>query len=530
MQVDILFRNARLVDGAGTPWFRGDLAVREGKIAAMGNLSGIEAGRVIDAEDRYLMPGFIDAHTHYDWVLLEKPAIYAELCQGVTTLAIGQCGYSGAPVSDESIELYNKYVGFLRGGFNPDWTWRSFKEWLDRLDSLPLGQNVRSFAGHATIWMTALGFTYHRPDQGEMQKMVSMLERCMEEGACGMTSGLVYSPGMNCPSDEMMEIVRGLISHRGVYETHMRSESARMVECVKDSIAVGEKNGVPVQIAHHKAAGPRNWGSIKTSLRLIEEARERGVDVTFNQYPYDSASTTLRAILPVWVHEGGVDAVCERLTSKELRKKIIQEILETDCAWENFYEVTSGGPNGIVLLNFPKTPEVEGKTLSEAAAMMQTTPVEAALDLIVANKGEDASAYRFMCEEDILYGLRHPAGMVASDSIPAPEGSNGHPRGAGTFVRLLDHCVKQTGALKLEEAVRRITSAPARRLGIMDRGLLAPNLAADLVLLNMETLQDNATYEQPQGRPVGIDLVMVNGKIAMENGQEKEIGAGRVLR
>jgi N-acyl-D-aspartate/D-glutamate deacylase len=530
MQADILFQNARLVDGAGTPWFRGDLAVREGAIVAMGNLPGMEAGQVIDARDRYLMPGFIDAHTHYDWVLLKKPAIFAELRQGVTTLAIGQCGYSGAPVSDDSIELYNKYVGFLRGGVTPDWTWRSFKEWLDHLDSLPLGQNVRSYVGHATIWMTALGFTYHRPDPDEMKKMVSMLERCMEEGACGMTSGLVYSPGMNCLHDEMTEVVRGLVPRRGVYETHMRSESSRMVECVKDSIAVGEANGIPVQIAHHKAAGPKNWGSIKESLRLVAEARERGVDVTFNQYPYDSASTTLRAILPVWVHEGGVDALCERLATKATRERIIKEVLETDCAWENFYEIVSGGPDGIVLLNFPNTPEVEGKTLSEAATMMHTTPVEAALDLILANRGEDASAYRFMCEEDTLYALRHPAGMVASDSIPAPEGSNGHPRGAGTFTRLLDHYVKQTGALTLEEAVRRITSAPARRLGIMDRGLLAPGLAADIVLLNMETLADNATYEHPQNSPDGIDMVMVNGKIAMENGQEQQTGAGRVLR
>jgi N-acyl-D-amino-acid deacylase len=530
MQVNTLFRNARIVDGAGTPWFCGDLAISDGKIAAMGNLFGVEAEQTIDAHDKYLAPGFIDGHTHFDWVLLKKPTVFSELYQGVTTLVIGQCGYSAAPVSDESIEPYNRYVGFVRAGVDPDWTWRTFKEWLDHLSSLPLGQNVRSYVGHATVWMTALGFTYHSPSREEMKKMIGMVERCMDEGACGMTSGLVYSPGMSCSADEMGEVVRGLIPRRGVYETHMRSESARMIECVKETLAIGEKNGIPVQISHHKAAGEKNWGKLKHSLRLIEEARERGVDATFNQYPYDSGCTTLRAILPPWVQEGGVDALCERLESDEIRARVIHDVLQVDCDWENFWETPKGGPKGIILLNFPHTPEVEGKTLSEAAAMMKLTPVEAALELIVANRGEDTAAYRFMSEEDILLGLRHPAGMVASDTIPAPEGAKCHPRNSGTFTRLLDHYVKQTGKLGLEEAVRRMTSAPARRLNIMDRGFLAPGLAADLVLIDMETIKDNATYENPNEKPEGIEMVVVNGQIALENGQEKRLGFGKVLR
>jgi N-acyl-D-amino-acid deacylase len=278
MQVDTLFHNARLVDGGGTAWFRGDLAVKDGKIAAMGNLAGIEAARTIDALDKYLTPGFIDSHTHFDWVLLERPAVLSEMRQGVTTLIIGECGYSAAPVSDESVGPYNKYVGFLRGGVDPQYTWRSFKEWLDRLDSLPLGQNVRSYVGHATIWMTANGFNYHSPGPAGIKKMIGMVERCMEEGACGLTSGLIYFPGMNCPPEEMIQVVSGLTARRGVYETHMSSEGDRLLECVRHSIEVGEKNRVPVQIAHHKASGPRNWGMLKHSLRLIEEARVRGVE------------------------------------------------------------------------------------------------------------------------------------------------------------------------------------------------------------------------------------------------------------
>lgn len=529
MQVKTLIRNARIIDGAGTPWFRGDVAVDDGKIAAMGTLHGIEAATTIDAEDKYVTPGFIDAHTHSDFVLLESPSALAKLRQGVTTQLIGECGYSAAPVTDESIEPYNQYVGFLRAGVEPKWTWRSFKEWLDHLAGLPLGTNVRSYVGHATIWMTTLGFTYREPSPEEMNKLIAVLERCIDEGACGMTSGLIYSPGMHCPPMEMSSIARGLIPRRGVYESHMRNESSSMVECVKETIAVGESNGIPIQIAHHKAGGPKNWGALKQSLKLIEEARERGVDVTFNQYPYDSASTTLRAILPGWVQQGGVEALCERLQSKEVRERLAKEVTQQNCEWDNFYE-NSNGAEGVILLYFPKTPEVEGKTLAEAAEMYNKSPVETAFDLIAANKGEDTSAYRMMSESDILLGLSHPAGMVASDSIPAPEKAKSHPRGFGAFPHLLDRYVKQTGALRLEEAVRRITSAPARRLSIMDRGLLAPGLCADLVLLNMDTLKDNATYENPQSPPDGIEIVMVNGEVALENGVPKQLGHGSVLR
>lgn len=529
MQVDTLIRNARIVDGAGTPWFRGDVAVDGETIAAMGVLQGITAGRVIDAGDNYLTPGFIDAHTHSDFVLLESPSALGKLRQGITTQIIGQCGYSAAPVSDASIAPYHQYVGFLRAGVEPEWTWRSFREWLAHLGSLPLGTNVRSYVGHATIWMTTLGFTYKTPGPEEMKAMIDLVMRCMDEGACGMTSGLIYSPGMSCPPEELREVTKGLVPRRGVYESHMRSESSAMVECVKETIAVGEENGIPIQIAHHKAAGPKNWGALNESLRLIDEARARGVDVTFNQYPYNSASTTLRAILPAWVQQGGVEALCERLQSREVRDRLTKEVLQQNCDWDNFYE-NSNGAEGVILLYFPKTPEVEGKTLAEAAAAWNKSPTETAFDLIAANKGEDTSAFLMMSDDDVLLGLSHPAGMVASDSIPAPAKAKSHPRGFGAFPHLLDRYVKQTGALRLEEAVRRISSAPARRMGIMDRGLIAPGMAADLVLVNMNELKDNATYETPQSAPDGIEFVMVNGRMALEKGQEKQTGFGKVLR
>jgi N-acyl-D-amino-acid deacylase len=531
MQADTVIRNARIVDGAGTPWFRGDVAVTDGRIAAVGRMRpDTQAGKVIEAGDRYLMPGFVDPHTHSDWVLLENPGAGGKLVQGVTTQAIGQCGYSGGPVTDESCEPYSDYIGFLRAGVEPDWTWRSFGQWLDRLDSLPLGTNVTSFVGHATVWTSVMGFSYRRPDTSELAAMADLVRVSMEEGACGMTSGLVYYPGLHCPPREIGAVAAGLRNRRGLYESHMRNESWNLLACVAETIDVGRQNGIAVQISHHKACGRKNHGLLPEALRLVDAARAEGLDVTFNQYPYTAASTTLRAILPPWASEGGIERQCELLESRETRDRVTREILAENFDWENYYQ-NSNGAEGIILLYFPRTAQVEGMTLAQAAKCMGVAdPLEAAYDLIVANRGEDTTAYVMMSEEDVACGLRHPAGMVGSDSIPAPEGAKAHPRLAGTYPRVLAHYVKHENLLRLEEAVRKMTSAPARRLGVMDRGLIAPGMAADLVLVDLDRIVDNATFANPQGRPEGLDLVMVNGVVAVEGGNVLSAGSGRVLR
>ncbi len=527
----MLIRDARIVDGAGTPWFRADVAVSHGRIAAMGCLGPeVQAARIVEARDRCLMPGFIDPHTHSDFVLLGAPGADDKLLQGVTSQAIGECGFSAAPVTDASIAEYNRYVGFLRAGVEPAWTWRGFGQWLDHLDALPLGTNVVSYVGHATVWTSIMGFTYRTPLASETAAMADLVRACMDEGACGMTSGLVYPPGMNCPPEEVSAVAAGLRERRGVYESHMRNESWNLLACVAETIAVGERNHIPVQIAHHKACGPKNWGMLSRSLEMIDAARQRGVDVTFNQYPYDAGSTTLRAILPGWIQQGGVDELCSRLRSRELRDKVSRDILAEVCDWENYYQ-NSGGAAGIILLHLPASPEVEGKTLEEAARDMGIDdPLEAAYDLILANNGADTVAYRMMSLDDMICGLRHPAGMIASDSIPSPAGAKAHPRLCGTYPRMLAVCVRDQGLVRLEEAVRRMTSAPARRLGLSDRGLIAPGMAADLVLADLDRLRDNATFADPRGKPEGIDLVLVNGVVAAENGLVTGAGSGRVLR
>lgn len=531
MQADTVIRNARIVDGTGTPWFRGDVAITNGRIAMVGQLSPhVQAAKIIDAKDRYLTPGFIDTHTHSDFVLLDYPGADGKLAQGVTTQCLGHCGYSGAPVTDASYATYSEYNGFIRAGVEPDWKWRSFGEWLDRLASLPLGTNVVSYVGHATIWTTVMGFTYRSPNTTELAAMVDLVKAAMNEGACGMSTGLVYPPGMNCPAEEVCATAAGLRPSGGLYASHMRNESWNLLACIDETIDVGRKNGVPVQIGHLKSCGVKNFGQMPLALERIDVARAEGIDVTFDQYPYTASATTLRAILPAWALEGGVEAACKRLGDRALRDKITKDILTKGFDWENYYQNGSGA-DGLILLYFPKTPEVEGKTLAEAAKLMgHDDPLEAAYDLIVDNRGEDATAFIMMDEADVICGLKHPAGMIGSDSLPAPIGAKAHPRLAGTFPRILAYYVKETGALRLEEAVRRMTSVSARRLGIMDRGIIAPGMAADIVLVDIDHLVDNATFANPQGRPEGIDMVMVNGVMAVEGDRIFSAGSGRVLR
>lgn len=531
MKADLLIKNARIVNGLGTPWFRGDVCVSRGRVLAMGPACGkdVDATETIDAEDRYLMPGFVDLHTHSDFDLLRSPDAQVKLRQGVTTQAIGQCGYSAAPVSDEYLALLENYTGFIRAGVAPDWDWRGFGQWLSRLEALPLGTNVVSFVGHGTVRIAVMGFESRAATPEEVESMRSLVAQCMAEGAVGMTSGLVYAPGTYTSPGELAQVAAGLKAFNGLYESHMRDEAAGVVKSVAELIEVGRSAGIPVQISHHKACGRQNYGLVDQTLALVDEARAQGQDVTMNFYPYDVASTTLRAFLPSWAQEGGVDKLIERLGSKDLRAKISAEIQDPDCGYDNYYQ-NSGGPDGVILLFFPQTPEYEGLTLAEAAGRMELPPLEAAYELIAANKGEDNCGYRMISEADMEKVMRHPAAMVASDSIPCPPGGKAHPRSYSTFPRVLDRYVRRRGVLSLEEAVRKMSAFPAQRLGLYDRGVLAPGMAADMLLVDMDRIRDTATFADPSAAPEGIDIVLVNGVVCMQANQPTGAFSGTMLR
>ena len=529
MTCDIIIQSARIVDGTGSAWFWGDVGVKKGKIVWVKNSPSLpESARIIDAAGRFLMPGFIDTHTHCDFQLLGTADLSYKLAQGVTTVGIGQCGFSAAPVSEKYAGELDRYLGFARAGVKADFSWRGFDQWLDLLDRLPLGVNVFSFVGHGTLRIARMGFENREVTDGDIKAMARELKICREQGASGMTTGLIYPPGVWAKDREICGIAAGLSPSKGVYESHMRNEAAGLLASVAETIEVGRKNDIPVVISHHKVCGSKNFGLVEQSLELIDKARKDGIDVTANQYPYDVSSTTLRSILPGWVHEGGFEAMAKRLTDPDLKPQIIEEI-ETSDAFDNMY-LNSGGAPGIILLFFPETPQYEGKTLEKAAGIQGKPPLETAFDLIIENQGEDTCGFCVMSPKDVAEVIKHPAVFVASDTIPGAPGAKVHPRTFGTFPRVLQTFVKTKKILALEEAVRKMSSFPAQRMGLGTKGIIRAGMDADLVLVDMDRICDCSTFDQPDAPPLGIDLVMVNGSIALEEGKYTGVGSGEVLR
>ncbi len=529
MNFDVIIRNAVVVDGTNSPWFKADVGILNGRIDFVGKIPLEATGKEeVDAKGKVLCPGFIDGHTHADFVLLQDPLMLSKLKQGVTTQIIGQCGISPAPVTDDKVEMLDQYVGFFKGGTTLDWTWRSFGGWLDKLETLSLGTNIGACVGQGTVRLAVMGFENRQPTQDEMEKMRAYVEEAIDSGAFGLTSGLIYPPGVYSSHEELCALTTALKKKNALYLSHMRSESGAVVESVMETIDIGHKNDIPVQISHHKAAGKMYWGLVQTTLQKVDEARANGVDVTLDLYPYDYSSTTLRAILPAWIQEGGLQKLNERLADPSVRKQVMGEI-KTDVSWDNYY-LLGGCSEGITLLYTPKTPECEGKTLSEVGKLMGKSPIEAAFDIIVANGGSDTVCYNAMSEDDVQYVMKHPAAMFVSDSIFGASGGKSHPRTFGTNPRVLCKYVREEKVLTIEQAVWKMTGFPAARYGLQTKGIIREGMDADIVIFDPETVRDKATIENPQQDPEGIEYVFVNGVKTVEKGVCTGKTAGRVLR
>jgi N-acyl-D-amino-acid deacylase len=419
---DILFRGAKIVDGSGAPWYRGDVGVNNGRIAAVGKLSKENANQVIDVCDRVLCPGFIDVHTHSDFIVFRDPVMLPKLRQGVTTQMVGQCGQSAAPVNEKYAGLLESYLGFIMAGTKISWNWKTFDEWLKEVEKLPLAVNMATCLGHGTLRAAVMGFEDREATPEEMGQMKAHMREAMEAGSFGLTSGLIYPPGVYAPKEEMWSLAEVLAETGGLYLTHMRGESGGLLEAVAETIELGRRAGIPVQISHHKALGKDNWGLVTESLKMVDKARAEGIDVTIDQYPYNNCSTSVRACLPPWAQAGGVHAICDRLADPGTRAKIAEEIkisLDTSkpCGWESMLR-HGGGAAGALVVYCPNTPQWEGKNLHEISAAMNVDPVEAAFRIIESNKGSDLACYAAIGDEDIKTVLGHPATMVGADSIP----------------------------------------------------------------------------------------------------------------
>lgn len=498
---NLILKNGRIVDGTGNPWYRADVAVRGDKIAHIAPSILDSATRIIDVGGQVIAPGFIDIHTHASRGIFEVPTADNYVRQGVTTLMEGLDGTSPVPL----------------GPF------------LAKLELLQKSVNIGSFIGHGSVRAAVLGNVNRRATAEELDKMRSLVEQGMKEGAFGLSSGLFYVPGSYAPTEEVIELARVAGRFGGIYITHMRDEASRVVESVKETIRIGDEGELPTQVTHHKIVGPGNWGRSVETLRLIDEARLHGVDVSIDQYPYTASSTSIQAaLLPAWALEGSRDDLLKRLKDPATRAKI-----KTESAQIILLERGGGDLRNVVIAHCDWDPSLAGKNLADITRLRGMEPtIENAAEVVLwmTEQGGCRGIFHAMNEEDLERILRHPTTMIASDGeIPIFGKGNPHPRSYGAFARVLAVYVRERKILTLEEAVRKMTSLPAQRLGLLDRGLLRPDMKADIVVFDAARVQDKATFEKPHQYAEGFSLVIVNGKVVFQDGRMTTERPGKVL-
>tara|TARA_Y100001947_G_scaffold86152_1_gene73187 strand:- start:180 stop:1763 length:1584 start_codon:yes stop_codon:yes gene_type:complete len=497
---DIIISNGRVIDGSGNPWYEADVAINGERIVRIGDLSSDTGSQVIDANGLIVAPGFIDPHTHALRGILDVPNAESALLQGVTTLTEGNDGTSPFPVDEHYQTILDKQI-------SPNWG---------------------IFVGHGTIRSQIIGAEDRDPTRDELEQMKDMVQQAMQHGALGLSTGLFYVPGSFASTEEVIELSKVAAKHGGIYISHMREEAAQLIDSVNETIRIGEESGIPVQMTHHKVIGVENWGSSVESLRLVDQARERGIDITIDQYPYTASQTGINALIPQWAQEGGRVRMLERIESPETRAAIKNEVV-----LKILYDRGGGDPRNIFISRNTWDPSMTGKNLAELTveAGMNPTPENASEVVFEILKGGGATAvYHAINTDDVDRIMQHPVTAIGSDG---PVGIFGegtpHPRQYGTFARVLGHYVRERAVLTLEDAVRKMSSQTARRLGIHNRGLLTEGYYADIAIFDADEIIDKATFEEPHQYAIGIKFVLVNGQVVVEQGRHTGRRPGKII-
>jgi N-acyl-D-aspartate/D-glutamate deacylase len=505
-EFDIIIKNGTIVDGLGGKPVQADIGISQGKIKTIGSLEGKKARKVIDAANLMVCPGFIDLHTHTDRGIVDQPEAHNYIRQGVTTILGGNCGGSKFPIG----------------------------EFLEKIEEKKIALNFCTLVGHNTIRKKVMKNAAREPSEEELAEMKKMVEQAMQEGAVGISTGLKYIPGAYSKTDEVIELAKVVQQYGGFYTTHMREEGQAILEAVQETIEIGKSAQIPVHIAHHKVTSVDRWGDSEKTLGMVDDARKAGIDVTLDQYPYPATSTGLTVLFPPWALEGESKQRTARLNDEKLKPQIIEKIMY------NIQHDRGGNDlNRIMIARYTPEPELEGLTIAkilEKKGMPVT--LEAGAELIVqmqlkemAGKKEIVSAIYFcLSDTDIERIMKHPLVSHASDgSITRLDVGKPHPRNYGTFPRVLRHYVREKGILTFEEAIRKMTSLPAGRLGLTDRGCIREGCYADIVILDPDKVSDTATWKNPHSYPVGISYVLVNGQLVIENNKFSGLFPGMVI-
>ena len=529
---DVLITNGRVVDGTGAPWFRADIGIVGDRIVAIGQLADRDAKQRIDATNLVVSPGFIDMLGQSEFNVLVDPRAASKITQGITTEITGESA-SIAPLNDALVKSAQPQYDHFKVPLD----FRTLDQYFARLERQRPAINIGTFVGAGGLRAYVVGQGQRAATPEEIESMKALVAQAMEQGALGVSTSLQYVPGRFASTDEIVELARVAKKYGGIYISHQRSESSQIVQSLDEVFAIAERAGIPAEVWHLKTAYKANWGRMPAVLKQFEAARARGLDVTFNMYPYDRASNGLDACLPLWVREGGLDQMLKRLTDPSLRERIKRDMDDPNTKdWENQW-YGSGGGAGVMVSTVldPALRKWEGKNLVQIGKEMGKDPRDAAMDLVIADRGETSVIISIMREDDVRAALAHPMMSIGTDSgARAEDGplseSKSHPRAWGSFPRVLGKYVRDEKLLSLEEAIRRFTSRPAARIGIADRGVLRPGFKADITIFNPDTVRDVSTFEDPTHYSHGIEHVLVNGKAVVSKGKITAERPGEPIR
>ena len=528
---DILITNATIYDGTGSAGISGAIGIRGDTIVAVGPAVGGEAQEIIDAQGMVASPGFINMLSWATESLLADGRGMSDIKQGVTLEVMGE-GWSMGPLTDSmAFEMQRN-----QGDIKYDVLWRSLGEYLQHLEDKGVSPNVASFVGASTLRIHELGYIDRAPTEEEMTRMKGLVSQAMQEGAMGVASALIYTPGFFAETNELIELAKTTAEYNGMYITHMRSEGNRILEAVDEVIQIASQAKCRAEIYHLKAGGRSNWSKMEDVITKINNARLSGIALGANMYTYVAGATGLDAAMPPWVQEGGYEAWVARLQDPTIRKKVVREMKTNAQDWENLY-YAAGSPDNLLLVGFKSDSlkQYTGKTLAEMAALRKKTPEEVAMDLVIQDGSRVGTVYFLMSEDNIRKQLKLPYITFGSDAgALAAEGvflkSNTHPRAYGNFARLLAKYVRDESVLPMEEAIHKLTQLAAQKLQLKRRGLLAPGYFADVVIFNSEAIQDHATFKTPHQYATGVEHVFVNGVQVLKKGIHTGAKPGRFVK
>ncbi len=527
--LDLLIKNALISDGSKGTAYIGNIGILNGIIETVGSLEEISAHRMINAKGKVAAPGFIDLHSHADLAVLNDNSGLIKLRQGVTTEIFGNCGFSAAPVCENTMELLKSYSDPIMGRLNRSWSWRSYKEYTDLLKKSAFGHNIGGFIGNGALRIAVKGFDGSQMTSHESDQLNALLEEALQAGALGLSMGLMYVPENFFSLQELIKICKVLKKYNSILTVHMRGEGNNLLKSIDEVIRISNVAEVPLHISHFKAAGKSNWGTkCEQGIELIEKARSRGMDITCDVYPYTAGSSILASLLPPWCMEGGIQKAIERITNPITRRKILNDLKHESDIWDNL--VLSTGWDSVIMCsaNSQANKAFVGKSIADIACLRGESPEECVLNLLVEENGNVAIVFFHMSEQDVIKIMQLDYSIIISDSLYSQTGIP-HPRLYSTFPRLFARYVRDKKVLGLEEAVRKVTSMPAERLGIKNRGYLKKGYTADITIFDLEKMQEHSTYMMPDLAPEGIDYVIVEGEIAFENSRLTGIKKGRYL-